>query len=230
LTPSVLDLAASPLSRCIPGSARRCTPSPLPASTSRLSLASRAHVNGPSGNIWPGRRGAQGPSSGGLPREIWHDQGVMRSVLGVALPSPASPPTVLPSAISGRGRTLCSCIKVCLPSRPPVLPSGNACFRLTLVASSSILLHYNDERSAQDCRGRTSDSKCRWRKEPPHSGHVGPIQNSDIQHLGFLAAFTAVSLPCSFRSSVKHNLTSQICSGNPSCHIFPWKWTGVHTE
>jgi hypothetical protein len=80
----------------------------------------------------------------------------------------------------------------------PVLPSGNVCFRLTLVASSSILLHYNDERPAQDCRGRTSDSKRRWRKKPPLAGHVGPIQNSYIQ-LGFLAAFTAVSLPCSFR-------------------------------
>jgi hypothetical protein len=126
-------------------------------------------------------------------------QGVMRSALGVALSSPASPPSVLASARSGRGRTLYSCIKVRLPSPLPRPSVRHACFRLNLVASSSILLHYNNEQPTQDCRGRTSDSKRRWRKEPPLAGHVGPIQNSDIQHLGFLAAFTAVWLPCSFR-------------------------------
>jgi hypothetical protein len=176
------------------GSARCGTPSPLPVCTGRLShfipVADRAYVSG---------QGEISDRDDGKRKHGTRGQGIMRSALGVALSSPASPPTVLPSARSGRGRTLRSCIKVCFPSRRPVLPSGNACFRLTLAASSSILLHCNDERSAQDCRGRTSDSKRRWRKEPPLAGHVGPIQNSDIQHLGFLAAFTAVSLPCSFR-------------------------------
>jgi hypothetical protein len=70
---------------------------------------SSIHIRTSSGRVVTSPCMSVGPSSGGLAREIRHDQGVM----------PAStPPTVLPSARSGRGRTLRSCIMVCLPFRP----------------------------------------------------------------------------------------------------------------
>jgi hypothetical protein len=200
-TPSVL--IASPLRRCSFWWARRQA---LPVAAHLHPCLYKSliplHPRSQSGTCeWTKRKylarttGSAGAVVGRLAEGNMARSGVMRFALGAL---PASSPTVLLSARSRRGRTLRFCIKVCLPSRPPFLPSGNACFRLTLVASSSILLHYNNERSAQDCRGRISDSKRRWLKEPLLAEHVGPIQNSDIQRLGFLAAFTAVSLQCSF--------------------------------
>jgi hypothetical protein len=125
-TPSVLDSAASTLNLCTPSlfpdrhAVRLC-----PSLTSSYPYKSfiAFHPRSQSGKCeWAERKylaGTMGSAGAGLLREIWHDQGVMRYVLGVALPSPASSLTVLLSARSECSRTLRSCIMVCLPSLPP---------------------------------------------------------------------------------------------------------------